>query len=68
MKTYTRADLDTMECAGQNCDHTSHDGPMVIGAACHPTSLLYGEYQDGLVHLICGTCGRPVADFKVATS
>ncbi len=61
----TRRDLDGAVCAVPGCDHTSHDGLVLVGA-CHPSGKTRVDYRDGILTVSCGRCSRLIAQIKVA--
>lgn len=62
----TRADLDRETCADPACDHTAHDGPLVLHAQCHIDAATWVTYHDGVMAVTCAECGALIAAIAVA--
>lgn len=50
---YTRADLDAPT-------------PLFVHAACHPSAGTRDEYRDGVLHIRCRRCEKPIINIAVA--
>jgi hypothetical protein len=58
--------LDRMHCANPQCDHTAHNGPLILSSRCHPRRPLWLAYDNGVLTVTCGVCDAPVAQIAVA--
>lgn len=61
-----KEDLDSLPCGNPFCDHTAHDGPMVLKQRCHPGKGTTATYKDGQIEITCRICKQLVAVVAIA--
>jgi hypothetical protein len=61
----TRVELDPLSCAVEGCDHSDHEGGVILSPRCHVGSPTWCSYEDGAVSVACATCKRVVARIAV---
>jgi hypothetical protein len=66
MMPTTRKELDAAGCDMPDCGHDH--SILYFHGRCHPASSVdaYYEKGDGLLHIRCHTCGKPISNIKVA--
>lgn len=70
MNILRKEDLDRLVklgCCAEGCDH-KEDAPMYLHSSCHMGSHLEVGYKDGILHLACGACKKPVVRVAVASN
>jgi hypothetical protein len=60
----TRTQLDNMHCSTPGCDHSAHDGLMLVGK-CHPRAAQTACYRDGVLVIACALCRKIVMRIAV---
>lgn len=69
---FYREDLDRATeggCSTPGCDHSRHDGPLVIGPACHGErrpNTVNAMYRGGRLTLACPECDAEVVTVVLA--
>jgi len=61
----TRVQIDPMTCAVPGCDHTDHDGGMVMHPRCHVGTPTWCSYGNGVLTISCAECDQVVARIAV---
>jgi len=62
----TQRDLEAVTCEMPGCDHTGHDGGLILSGRCHPGAPIRALYRDGVLVVSCAVCQGFIVNIAVA--
>ena len=64
-RIYYKEELDKLTCHNPGCDHTAHEGLLLL-PRCHGEGSQV-HYEDGELEITCKVCKAPVVKVAVAS-